>query len=113
VVITRPSRLNQAVSGPNARATGAAANAAQAAFELMWQDQAFPVGQASPSAPVPEALAAFLPFSALNPAQAHVMPEILGHDQNLLVVAPTGAGKTVIGMAGCLKAIIEQKRKAA
>lgn len=41
------------------------------------------------------------------------MPEVLGHDQNLLVVAPTGAGKTVIGMAAPLRAVIQHKRKAA
>jgi helicase len=83
------------------------------AFELMWQDQAFPVGQAALGTPVPASLAPFPPFSTLNPAQAQIVPEVLGHDQNLLVVAPTGAGKTVIGMAACLKAVLEQKRKAA
>ena len=33
------------------------------------------------------------------------MPEILGHDKNLLVVAPTGAGKTVMGMVAALRVI--------
>lgn len=93
--------------------TGQAPAGARHAFELMWQDHALPASQAAPSTPVPASLAAFLPFSTLNPAQARIVPEVLGHDQNLLVVAPTGAGKTVIGMAACLKAVLKHKRKAA
>lgn len=65
----------------------------------MRRDQALPVGQAALRTPVPATMAAFLPFSTLNPAQAQIVPEVLGRDQNLLVVAPTGSGKTVIGMA--------------
>jgi helicase len=41
------------------------------------------------------------------------LPEIFAHDRNLLVVAPTGAGKTVIGMAAALRAVVQQGRKAA
>jgi helicase len=100
---------DEAITGA---ATGAATGARDA-FELMWQDHALSVGPAASGTPVPAELASFLPFSTLNPAQAEIVPEVLGHDQNLLVVAPTGAGKTVIGMAGCLKAVIERKRKAA
>jgi helicase len=112
-VITRVSRLSRSGGGSYARATGASAAGAGDAFELMWRDQALPVGEAALGTPVPEVLAAFLPFSTFNPAQAQIVPEVLGHDQNLLVVAPTGAGKTVVGMAACLKAVLEQKRKAA
>jgi helicase len=114
-VSTRLSQLSQSVSRPYTKATGAAATGARDAFELMWQDQALSAGKAAlgTGTPVPAVLAAFLPFSTLNPAQAEIVPEVLGHDQNLLVVAPTGAGKTVIGMAACLKAVLEQKRKAA
>jgi helicase len=43
----------------------------------------------------------------LNQAQAEVVPEILGHDQNLLVVAPTGAGKTMMGMVASLRAVVQ------
>lgn len=111
--VTRLSRLSEPSSGSYTKVTGLATSAASAAFEVMWRDQALPVGEAALGVPVPAAMAAFLPFSTLNPAQAQIVPEVLGHDQNLLVVAPTGAGKTVIGMAASLKAIIEQKRKAA
>jgi helicase len=62
---------------------------------------------------VPPDLARFLPFLTLNPAQAAALPDILGHDQNLLVVAPTGAGKTVLGMAAALRTVVRQRRKAA
>jgi hypothetical protein len=62
---------------------------------------------------VPPELAPFLPYPALNQAQAEVVPEILGHDKNLLVVAPTGAGKTVMGMTAALRAVVQQGRKAA
>ena len=62
---------------------------------------------------VPAELVPFLPYRTLNQAQAEVVPEILGHDQNLLVVAPTGAGKTMIGMVAALRAVVQQGRKAA
>ena len=112
-VTTRLSRPGQLGSGAYTKVTGLAAAGASDAFELMWQDHVLPVDQAALRTPVPAELSAFLPFSSLNPAQAEIVPEVLGHDQNLLVVAPTGAGKTVIGMAACLKAVFEQKRKAA
>ncbi len=41
------------------------------------------------------------------------MPQVLGHDDNLLVVAPTGAGKTVIGMAAALRTVVQHRRKSA
>ena len=81
----------------------------------MWQGcESDFAGTATPAqALVPADLAPFLPYRTLNKAQAEVMPEIFGHDQNLLVVAPTGAGKTVIGMAAALRAVLQQRRKAA
>jgi helicase len=99
----------------------ASSGAARDAFALMWRD-ADPVGAqqasttptaTSANALVPANLAAFLPHPTLNQAQAEVVPEILGHDRNLLVVAPTGAGKTVLGMVAALRAIVQQGRKAA
>jgi helicase len=102
-VISRVCRLSK----PDRRTT----------FDLIWRDHAHTSGPAARSAPtetlVPSDLAPFLPFSRLNPAQAEIVPEVIGNDQNLLVVAPTGAGKTVIGMAACLKAVIQRGRKAA
>jgi helicase len=98
---------------------------ARDAFALMWQD-AEPAGIPESQkltestgtttlalALVPPELAPFLPYPTLNQAQAEVVPEILGHDKNLLVVAPTGAGKTVLGMVAALRAVVQQGRKAA
>jgi ATP-dependent DNA helicase len=110
-------RLNQRARAAFSTVTGSAAAAARDAFDAMWHDHA-PVTQPDPPATpadvaVPPALARFLPFRELNPAQAQALPEIFGHDHNLLVVAPTGAGKTVIGMAALLRAVVQQRRKAA
>lgn len=54
----------------------------------------------------------YLPFPTLNPAQVQAAPHLLGDDP-LLVVAPTGAGKTQIGMLAALKAIKGTGKKAA
>jgi ATP-dependent DNA helicase len=112
--LTRPSR------GTYTKATGSAVHAARDAFRLMWQDGqlagAPPAAEPATepvSALVPAELAPFLPYRTLNQAQAEVVPEILGHDQNLMVVAPTGAGKTVMGMVAALRAIRLQGQKAA
>jgi helicase len=116
-LITRVCWLSKPGRGAYIRATGAVAAAAGNAFDLMWQDHARPGGPASGSVPaktlVSGDLVPFLPFETLNPTQAQIVPEVLGHDQNLLVVAPTGAGKTVIGMTASLKAVLQRKRKAA
>src|SRR5262249_10252154 len=110
-------RLNQPYRATFSKITGSAAAAARDAFDIMWHDHA-PASQSAPSATpaaavVPAELPRFLPFRDVNPAQAQALPEIFGHDQNLLVVAPTGAGKTVIGMAAALRAVVQQGRKAA
>ena len=121
-VVSCVSRLNRPYRETWTKATGAAAAAARAAFLLAWQDGKAvgvpaPAGTTQPASPVsvlvPAELAPFLPYPALNQAQAEVVPEILGHDQNLLVVAPTGAGKTVMGMVAALRAVIQDRRKAA
>ncbi|MEU6465562.1 DEAD/DEAH box helicase [Streptomyces sp. NPDC046976] len=49
----------------------------------------------------------------LNPAQRQVAPHLLTSEDNLLVVAPTGAGKTTIGMLAALRAVLAEGRKAA
>jgi helicase len=127
-VVSRVCGLNKPYRGTYTKAAGPAVSAARDAFLLMWQD-AEPVSMppsaeiteitditemtAPAEALVPAELVPFLPYRTLNQAQAEVVPEILGHDQNLLVVAPTGAGKTVMGMVAALRAVVQQGRKAA
>jgi helicase len=53
---------------------------------------------------VPAAWAALLPHPAFNPAQAAAVPVVRESDGHLVVVAPTGAGKTPIGMVAALDA---------
>lgn len=55
----------------------------------------------------------FMPFPTLNPAQAQTAPHIANSDRSVIVTAPTGAGKTVIGMMAVLKAILDKGKKAA
>lgn len=115
--VSRVSRLGQPYRGTFTEVSGAAAAAAADAFDVMWQAHSAAAG---PDAPgplaeqvVPAELVPLLPFRSLNPAQAQALPEILEHEENLLVVAPTGAGKTVIGMTAVLRAVVQQRRKAA
>lgn len=135
-VISRVCWLAKPYRGTWTAATGPAVRAARDAFALMWQDGE-PVDPSPAEATeakatteangttataeiatsgyplVPPEIVPFLPYRTLNQAQAEVVPEILDHDQNLLVVAPTGAGKTMIGMVASLRAVVEQGRKAA
>jgi helicase len=127
-VTSRTCGLVRPYRGTWTTATGPAVKAARDAFELMWQDgkpdgtqptaRTTETGAAAETATwadalVPPELASLLPYCTLNQAQAEVVPEILGHDQNLLVVAPTGAGKTMMGMVASLRAVVQQGRKAA
>ncbi len=96
---------------------GDQALAARLAFGLLW-DLHEP---AAPDAPdptpvdrlVPPEWLPYLPFPLLNPAQTQAAPRILDDDGHLLITAPTGAGKTAIGMLAVLKTILEEGRKAA
>ena len=116
-VVSWPCGLSRPYRGTSKTASGQAAAVAREAFLRLWgsgEPVTAPESAATPTAVlVPAELAPFLPYRTLNRAQAEVMPEVLGHDQNLLVVAPTGAGKTVMGMAAALRAVVQQGRKAA
>ncbi|CAM5661321.1 hypothetical protein GCM10010329_24280 [Streptomyces spiroverticillatus] len=96
-------------------AAGPAAFAARDAFALQW-DALEPVEEETAYVPVaglvPEEWARLLPHPTFNPAQAAAVPVILGEREHTVVVAPTGAGKTPIGMVAALHAHA-QGRKAA
>lgn len=62
---------------------------------------------------VPAALLPLLPHTRLNPLQSKAVPVVLDTDRHVLVVAPTGAGKTVIGQVAALRAMKIEGRKAA
>ncbi|OLR93100.1 DEAD/DEAH box helicase [Actinokineospora bangkokensis] len=88
---------------------------ARDAFAAVW-DAHGPVEQVDsvPAADlVPAEWLDHLPFPVLNPAQAHAAPAVLGSTGHLVITAPTGAGKTVVGMLAVLKAILGEGRKAA
>ncbi|MBZ3915265.1 DEAD/DEAH box helicase [Streptomyces acidiscabies] len=87
---------------------GLGAYAARDCFDLAWESLA-PTPQEPPvflsvTELVPQAWTPFLPYPTFNPAQCMAVPAVLGSDGHVVVVAPTGAGKTPIGMTGALKA---------
>ncbi|MEU4806547.1 DEAD/DEAH box helicase [Actinosynnema sp. NPDC023587] len=96
--------------------TGDRALAARLAFGLLWDLHDAP-GPAPDPVPVdrfvPTGWLPFLPFPVFNPAQAQAAPHVLDDDSHLLITAPTGAGKTAIGMLAVLRAILDEGRKAA
>lgn len=118
-----PRRLSVtiAIAGRSARSshplTGPAAQAARDGFDLMWHDhadtEAGPMRSVRAETVVPAEWVRFLPYPVMNPAQAEAIPRIIHDDDHLIVVAPTGAGKTVIGMVGVLRTVLEQGKKAA
>lgn len=65
------------------------------------------------SAVVPEALRDLLGRERLNPLQSRAAPVVFGSENNLLVTAPTGSGKTLIGEAAALREIRLRDKKAA
>ncbi|MGX1911936.1 DEAD/DEAH box helicase [Streptomyces phaeochromogenes] len=99
------------------RLTGNPARAARDAFSLLWEAHRPDVLQDAPPVPAADVVPAqwlrYLPRATLNPAQAAAIPHVRADPGHLLVVAPTGAGKTVIGMAGALRTILDDGRKAA
>lgn len=60
---------------------------------------------------VPDEWLPFLPYPTLNPAQMEALPHLLG-DGATFLVAPTGAGKTVVGMLAALREITQRGGKA-
>lgn len=60
---------------------------------------------------VPEDITKFLPYPTLNPAQVEAAALAVS-DESMVVVAPTGAGKTVIGEIAVLKEILHRRGKA-
>jgi helicase len=114
---TRPCALVDRFSSAATSLAGLEAAAARDAFDLVWQAVAplppgpavyVPAEQLLPAEWVP-----LLSHPTLNPAQAEVAPHLLKHDRHVLVVAPTGAGKTTIGMVAALQTVRGQRRKAA
>jgi helicase len=110
-------RLHKPHRATLSEVAGGAAFAARNAFNALWEGQLdcgpSDRGPVPTDALVPRELSRFLPFATLNPAQAETLPHVFADDQNLLVVAPTGAGKTVIGMAAALRTVVQQRRKSA
>ncbi|GAA3853467.1 hypothetical protein GCM10022243_18870 [Saccharothrix violaceirubra] len=92
---------------------GDGAVAARLAFETAWNLHD-PVAASVPDpVPVPARWARYLPFPLLNPAQAQAAPHLLDGDSHVVVTAPTGAGKTTMGMLAVLRAVLDEGRKAA
>ncbi|MFJ2739752.1 DEAD/DEAH box helicase [Streptomyces sp. NPDC087440] len=96
-------------------AAGPAAFAARDAFALQW-DALEPVEEETAYVPVadlvPEAWVPLLPHPTFNPAQAAAVPVVLGEREHTVVVAPTGAGKTPIGMVAALHAYAQGRKSA-
>lgn len=110
------TRLGGLASPPGAPVTGHVAFDARDAFEISW-DAHEPGDADGPLLPagdlVPAPWLGYLPHEHLNPAQAEAAPVILGSGDHVVVAAPTGAGKTVIGMLAVLRTILDDGRKAA
>jgi helicase len=92
--------------------------AAREAFQMLWDSyspdsvlewEPVPAG----SVGVPEQWLACLAHTDLNPLQAAAATRILAGSGHLLVTAPTGAGKTDVGMLAALHAIYGAGRRAA
>ncbi len=97
--------------GPDgaAPAPGPWAVAARDAFAAQWDAlEELPDGDGDGYVPVGELVpaewAGLLPHPSFNPVQAAAVPLVLEGTGHLVVVAPTGAGKTPIGMVAALEA---------
>lgn len=98
-------------------AAGPWAVAARDAFAAQWDAlEELPEGDGDAYVPVEELVpaewAALLPHPAFNPAQAAAVPVLREGTGHLVVVAPTGAGKTPVGMVAALDAHARGKKAA-
>ncbi|GAA1254617.1 hypothetical protein GCM10009677_00460 [Sphaerisporangium rubeum] len=101
-----------------ARTPGHTARDARDAFQMVWDAHGEAVQEHRPvhvpaAGLVPELWLDYLPFDTLNPAQVQAVPAVLNSDGHLVITAPTGAGKTVVGMLAVLRTILGEGRKAA
>ncbi|MET8885206.1 DEAD/DEAH box helicase [Streptomyces rubiginosohelvolus] len=112
-------RTELVTAGPQgaAPAAGPWAVAARDAFAAQWDAlEELPEGDAdtyvSVGALVPADWAELLPHPSFNPVQADAVPVVLEGQGHLVVVAPTGAGKTPIGMVAALEAYARGRKAA-
>ncbi|WP_234013232.1 DEAD/DEAH box helicase [Streptomyces sp. HCCB10043] len=112
-------RTELVAAGPEgaAPAAGPWAVAARDAFATQWDAlEELPEGDADTYVPVgalmPADWAELLPHPSFNPVQAAAVPEVLEGRGHLVVVAPTGAGKTPIGMVAALEAYARGRKAA-
>ncbi|PVC90360.1 DEAD/DEAH box helicase [Streptomyces sp. CS131] len=112
-------RTELVTAGPEgaAPAAGPWALAARDAFAAQWDAlEELPEGDADTYVPVgalvPADWAELLPHPSFNPVQAAAVPEVLEGRGHLVVVAPTGAGKTPIGMVAALEAYARGRKAA-
>lgn len=91
-------------------------DAATSSFARTWDALSTPVDADPVYTPasdlVPASWVPYLPYPTYNPAQVQALDAILS-PRPALIVAPTGAGKTMLGMTAALQTIMEQGRKAA
>ncbi|MFE5796386.1 DEAD/DEAH box helicase [Streptomyces sp. NPDC056503] len=104
-------RTELVAAGPDgaAPAAGPWATAARDAFAAQWDalDELPDVdgaGYVPVGTLVPDEWVGLLPHPSFNPVQAAAVPAVLEGTGHLVVVAPTGAGKTPIGMVAALEA---------
>lgn len=80
----------------------------EASFDAAWDNLSSPPDTNpiyTPTADlVPADWVPLLPYPTFNPAQVQALPAVRGA-RSTMVVAPTGAGKTVVGMLGALNEI--------
>lgn len=103
------------ISAPGEFATTEVVEASTAAFSITWDALSAEIEQTeydSATEHIPADLAEYLPYPTVNPAQAQAAPYVMA-DKPVTVVAPTGAGKTIIGMMAAIKEIKQGGRKAA
>lgn len=103
-----PALLDTSKNAPPAEISAPpAVEASTAAFAATWDTLSAEITRSDyepANAHVPEGMVPYLPYPTLNPAQVQAAPTLLS-DRPLLVVAPTGAGKTVMGMIAVLREV--------